>query len=253
MNYSAPSSHTNNQCVTIDLEKTYDLDEVALWNYFGDPRSYYNNKTYVSKDNSNWNEILNEASIETSNGHRINAYTNTYNGYVSDGLVLWYDGFANTGTDRNNTSSTWKNLANSSYSGTLKNSPTWYGDYLLFDGTNDSAKTNQSINYNGSKSFTIQFVGIVYKKTTSSIIFESSENSNNNSGSYYVDTLEYGDRDITLAMKYGSIRNHKKANKILDDNKALYTIIFDSTKETNKYISIYKNLEKYTKVIMYSI
>lgn len=47
-------------------------------------------------------------------------------------------------------------------------------------------------------------------------------------------------------MKYGSIRNHKKANKILDDNKALYTIIFDSTKETNKYISIYKNLEKYT-------
>ena len=84
MNYSAPSSHTNNQCVTIDLEKTYDLDEVAVWNYFGDPRSYYNNKTYVSKDNSNWNEILNEASIETSNGHRINAYTNTYNGYVSE-------------------------------------------------------------------------------------------------------------------------------------------------------------------------
>lgn len=93
------------------MKKNYDLDEVALWNYFGDPRSYYNNKTYVSKDNSNWTEILNEASIETSNGHRINAYTNTYNGYVSDGLVLWYDGYANTGADRNYTSTTWKDLS----------------------------------------------------------------------------------------------------------------------------------------------
>ena len=136
-NYANVSTSSTNNCVTIDLKKNYDLDEVALWNYFGDPRSYYNNKTYVSKDNSSWTEVLNEASIETSNGHRINAYTNTYNGYVSDGLVLWYDGYANTGADRIYTSTTWKNLANSSYNGTLKNSPTWYDNYLSFNGTNN--------------------------------------------------------------------------------------------------------------------
>ena len=47
-------------------------------------------------------------------------------------------------------------------------------------------------------------------------------------------------------MKYGSpYNNHKKGDGILGTNKALYTIIFDSTQETNKYISMYKNLEKW--------
>ena len=141
-NYSNVSSSSTNNCVTIDLKKVYDLDEVSVWNYFGNPRSYYNNKTYVSKDNSNWTEILNEASIETSNGHRVNAYVDNYNGYVSDGLVLWYDGYANTGFDRNNTTTTWKNLVGSSYSGTLTGG-TWYNNYLFFDGSDDWVKIAQ--------------------------------------------------------------------------------------------------------------
>ena len=172
------------------MKKNYDLDEVALWNYFGDPRSYYNNKTYVSKDNSNWTEILNEATVETSNGHRINAYTNTYNGYVSDGLVLWYDGYANTGADRNYTTTTWKNLANSSYSGTLKNSPTWYGDYLSFNGTNNwvsiaqmnySTTTQEVVTQKTSSTGSNEYIvgnqqnmgnGIIYSKNGAIFILE---------------------------------------------------------------------------------
>ena len=158
-NYVDVSDPSNNSCVVVDLGSSYDLDEVALWNYFGDPRSYYNNKTYVSKDNSNWTEILNEASIETSNGHRINAYVDNYNGYVSDGLVLWYDGYANTGTDRNYTTTTWKDLSGKGNTSTLSG-PTWYDNYLSFDGSNDYAYKSSGVVYNISKYNTIE---VLYK------------------------------------------------------------------------------------------
>ena len=142
--YGVPSSYATNQCITIDLEEEYDLDEVAVWNYFGDQRSYYDNITYVSSDNSNWKTIINDAVIETSNGHRINAYTDIYNGYIQDGLVLWYDGYANNGATRNTTTTTWKNLASSSYTGTVYSgttaAATWYKDYLYLDGTDDWVK-----------------------------------------------------------------------------------------------------------------
>ena len=243
--YGWSETNTTNQCITVDLGSTYDLDEVAVWNYFGDARAYYDAVTYVSSDNKTYNKIIDEDALQTSNGRRINAYTNNYNGYTTENVLLWYDGYANTGETRNTTTTTWKNLANSSYSATVSGA-TWYDNYLSFDGSNDYAKTNQSLNYNSSKAFTVQFVGTVYEKTAASILFESSVNSNNNTGSYYIDTLEFGKRDITLAMKYGSsYNNHKKGDGILGTNKALYTIIFDSTQETNKYISMYKNLEKW--------
>lgn len=155
--YSNASSQTNNQCIIVDLESTYDLDEIAVWNYFGDQRSYYDNKTYVSSNNSTWTEVINDATLETSNGHRINAYTDVNNGYISDGLVLWYDGYANTGKTRTATTTTWKNLASSSYTGTLTGG-TWYDNYLYLDGTDDWVKIAE-MNYANPT------VEVVYKKT----------------------------------------------------------------------------------------
>lgn len=101
----------------------------------------YNTNTYVSNDNSNYiNVIPNDITSEKGQGRRVNAYSDIINGYISDGLVLWYDGINNNGNS-NHTSNysvtTWKNLANSSYNGTLKNSPTWYDNYLSFNGTNN--------------------------------------------------------------------------------------------------------------------
>ena len=140
-NYAATSSNSKNQCVTVDLGDTYDLDEVAVWNYFGDPRSYYDNITSVSSDNNSWTEIIDEASIETSNGHRINAYTDTYNGYIQDNLTLWLDGYANTGTTHAYSSTTWKDLSGTGYnaSGT---GARFYKDYYL---TTESAALSTSI------------------------------------------------------------------------------------------------------------
>ena len=135
-NYAMPSLDSKNQCVTVDLGSTYDLDELVLWNSFSDPRVYYDNITSVSSNNSTWKEVINEASIETSNGHRVNAYTDTYNGYIQDGLVLWYDGYANTGATRDQTSTTWKDLSGNNNDGTLSGG-VWSSNYLSFDGVDD--------------------------------------------------------------------------------------------------------------------
>lgn len=132
--YARPSSYGADRCVTVDLGSTYDLDEVAVWNHFHSTRSFYNNVTSVSSDNSTWKTLIDDVTYETSNGHRVNAYTDTYNGYVSDGLLLWYDAYANTGATRNRTTTTWKNLASKSYDGTV-NGATWDHNSLWFDGS----------------------------------------------------------------------------------------------------------------------
>ena len=144
-NYASPTSYSTNQCITVDLGDTYDLDEIAVWNYFGDQRRYYDNITSVSSDNQTFTEIIDEASVETSNGHRINAYTDTYNGYISDNLTLWYDGYANTGSTRNMSSTTWKDLSGTGYNGTISGA-TWNSNYLSFDGVNDTVTTTVAPN-----------------------------------------------------------------------------------------------------------
>lgn len=64
-----------NQCVTVDLGSSYDLDEVAVWHYFGDKRMYYDNVTSVSTDNKSFTEVISKDAYESSNGKRINRYT----------------------------------------------------------------------------------------------------------------------------------------------------------------------------------
>ena len=74
-NFGHAVSTSTRQCITVDLEQTYDLDEIAVWNYFGDSRTFYDNVTSVSSDNSSWQEVINEEVPETSNGHRVNSYS----------------------------------------------------------------------------------------------------------------------------------------------------------------------------------
>ena len=73
--YGEPSTSAKNQCITVDLGSSYDLDEIAVWHYFGDKRMYNDNVTSISSDNKNWTEVINKDTYETSNGKRINRYT----------------------------------------------------------------------------------------------------------------------------------------------------------------------------------
>ena len=119
----------NLECVTIDLQDKYNLDEIIVWHYYLDNRTYYSNITYVSEDDSNWIEVINEAIPETINGKKVSAYRNVANGYVQNGLLLLYDAISNTGTTRSTSTTTWKNLVSNSYNGTIT-SGTWGTNYL---------------------------------------------------------------------------------------------------------------------------
>lgn len=70
----AATATTGNQCVTIDLGTTYDLDEIAVWHWFADGRTYNDNITSVSNNNSSWTTIINITEAETSIGKHVNAW-----------------------------------------------------------------------------------------------------------------------------------------------------------------------------------
>ena len=157
-NYATPTSASTNQCVIVDLRETYDLDEVALWNYFGDQRIYANNNFQVSSDNTTWTNLSeDELWYETSNGARYNAYTNHINGYTRKNIYVWLDGYANNGATRNNTTTTWKDLALRHNELTISGS-TWGVDNLSFDGSNDYAYKSSGANFNITNKHTIEVV-----------------------------------------------------------------------------------------------
>lgn len=70
----ATAGVTGLQCATIDLGKLYDIDEVSVWHYYPDGRTYNSPSTSVSSDNTNWKVIMNQVAPETVNGHRANAW-----------------------------------------------------------------------------------------------------------------------------------------------------------------------------------
>ncbi len=79
--WGAPNG-SGNQCVTVDLGDTYDLDEIAVWHYYLDGRTYYDNITSVSSDNSTWTIAIQKSGGETSEGKRASAY------HIDGGYVL---------------------------------------------------------------------------------------------------------------------------------------------------------------------
>ena len=69
------------------------------------------------------------------------------NNYVTDGLVLLYDGKNNSGQGNRQNISTWKDLVGTN-NGKLLGDPTWGYDYLEFDGINDKVEFNGDLTNN---------------------------------------------------------------------------------------------------------
>lgn len=61
-------------CFIVDLEKKYNLDEVASWFYWPDNRTYNDSTLSVSSDSVNWIVINENEDAETSQGVRVSAY-----------------------------------------------------------------------------------------------------------------------------------------------------------------------------------
>ena len=236
-NWANASSYTNNQCVTVDLESIYDLDEVAVWNYFGDQRTYYDAVTYVSEDNTTYKKVIDDSELQTSNGRRINAYTNNYSGYASNGLMLWYDGYANNGDARSFSSTTWKDLSGHSNDVTLSG-PTWNKDNLSFDGSNDYAYKTSGAVYNISKAHTIE---VVLKPEKRDANYQMIFNTVNNGTS----VLQYGSLWISSAYQIGfdtgDGSSHYGTTRMDYDASDVGKIIEYTNTRNNRMYKLYKN------------
>ena len=73
VDFTAPPAK---QCITVDLGQNYNLDEIAVWHYWGGTRTYFENDTFVSSDNSTWKKVTLPTAQETNLGVRVNAYEN---------------------------------------------------------------------------------------------------------------------------------------------------------------------------------
>ena len=52
------SNYTTKYCATVELDKQYDLDEIAVWHYY-DKRKYYNHELSVSSDDTTYTTLRN--------------------------------------------------------------------------------------------------------------------------------------------------------------------------------------------------
>ena len=122
--------------------------------------------------------------------------TDTYNGYIQDGLVLWFDGYANSGTtNRDYSKNIWKDLSGNNNDVTVSGA-TWYNNYLSFDGTNDYAYKTSGAIYNISKEHTIEVL-LKPRKVASS--YQSIFNTVNSG----TNVLQYGSLWIHETMQIG--------------------------------------------------
>lgn len=72
------TSLTGDRCITVALDNSYDLDEIAVWHSFQNNITKYDNHTLsVSNDNITWTALINkQTSKEITNGIRYSAYNN---------------------------------------------------------------------------------------------------------------------------------------------------------------------------------
>ena len=88
-NFSQSSVSNSLQCITVDLGQEYDLDEVAVWHYYADGRTYNDNVTYVSSDNNNWKELIKRTEAETANGKRANVWDSSTVASISPRVTIF--------------------------------------------------------------------------------------------------------------------------------------------------------------------
>lgn len=61
----------NNSWTMLDLGYLQEISKIHIWHYYPDSRTYYNNKTQVSVDGSNWYTVYAGQKLETIQGNQI--------------------------------------------------------------------------------------------------------------------------------------------------------------------------------------
>ena len=158
-------------------EVKYQLDGDSYWN--------------TSKELTFNIEKAGKYNIKIQNGDVQSEQKTQYLGYVTDGMLLHYDGITNTrnGSNKSAETNTWEDLSGNRNDGILKNfNSSWSEDSLTFDGIDDYVAIKQ-LNY---KNITME---AVVEFTEHSSTDERSVVSNFESGGYGIST--FGDYSIT--------------------------------------------------------
>ena len=95
-----------NKCLIVDLGAEYDLDEIAIWHYWADGRTYNNNITSVAGADGVYRTLISPIQAETSQGKRVSAYKdNKYsvNNLIKASNLLSASGWSTNSTNVNNT------------------------------------------------------------------------------------------------------------------------------------------------------
>lgn len=99
---TATMSTTGQKCVTITLNNSYNLDEIAVWHQYSDARSYRGHTLQVSSNNSTWQTVRSkstetdttgqEGEVENANGIRYNSIQPDMTAPLPDGNYYIFAG-----------------------------------------------------------------------------------------------------------------------------------------------------------------
>ena len=138
-----------------DITQKWLESELKGYNQISVTETQENNKKIKLKKNNITKEFLIDANLIIIDGQEDNNLPEMK--YIKDDLLLHYDAKNNMGTGYNAETQEWKNLASDSNSGILNGNPTWNGDSLYFDGTDDYIDCGK-IGLENNHSFTYECV-----------------------------------------------------------------------------------------------
>lgn len=154
-----------------------------------------------------------------------------------EGLIFW-----GQADNTNNTNTTLEDKSESGNNMTL-NGAVFDEEGLLFDGVDDYGLIN-NINYNNTTAITIDFVAKIYEDDKTGVLFESSANFNQNNGTFLLDANDdwCKGNNMLWNMHYSNGYNLQYApNSIEYSSFKHYTVIFDSKRSYNNFVSLYLN------------
>jgi hypothetical protein len=219
------------QCITVDLGITYDLDEIAVWHYYTDGRSYYDHDLSVSDDNSSWASIISNNGIqETPGGQHFNAYNVNPFAYSSnDNLLVQYDGINNTGYGHSDSITDWKDISGNSNDGELTafaytSSSGWDSNGLVFDGVDDGIYLDDKLSDLFKTDNTVELV-IKFNETGRDVLFGNYNTANGNNFE------KYSANEARAWINYGTY-NAFSTSTLPVGNKMTLAFLFDKTANT---------------------
>ena len=171
--------------------------------------------------------------------YRLSDFNNTYKSventiinnqteYISDGLVLHYDGENNTGYGHNNDAGVWKDLSGNGNNGTFQNA-SWTDNGISLSGTNSRVISSNEIDFESNCTFEIVF----NSESTQGFILDCRVSGNGVTNNGYQPAYIVSTNSIQAAT--GTSGPNLSVGKQITGSTHSITVVY-STESTNVYV-----------------